>query len=864
MPRSTLESAFRTLAVAGYAVISLIPFHATLIYKWPWLGFCQLLILASTLGAWVLFWASPRVQKERRESRVLPGLLLMALILCLISSLSSPYSNRAALSLLIPAGAWSLGFVVYARISSSAKPQTSLLRSARWLAAFCVAIHLESLILWLLLDQAEVSARFANLRASAGPFFDQPGLLDLQNIYPFGHANFTAGFALLALPLVLIVAVIEGKARRPIWLVGGLLILAVLVTSGSRAGLLALGAQCACATVLFMGSRTRLSIRRLLAVSGAITLFMILLFTIHPRARQTLAYLAAGERISASDSERFELTRTGLAMVADKPLFGHGAGTTSLVFPEFRRGNGILPNAYQVHNTPVQLACDLGLPFLAVILGLVILAGYAALQSARADGSSHALTRRLSVGLGSALCGYFLFSFTDFQLDVYAITGLLALEVGLLAAAYRLQITATQSGLKRSHSRPPWNLQMLLAITVTGLFIFWLVFKQVKTARARHAFARGVESLEQGDLRAFEEAALRAHGHTPSDTFYLNCLGWELARQAGISAGGKNEVELSAKAALYWRNSLAINPTQEFCHYNLGWLYLSREPKQALLHFAAAFEMDPFKRGVLFGMALTFKNLDRMDAALEALALECITQPAFVTFAHWDQANFRRTLPDVTTRIREYYDYLIAAPRIDDELGARLRIHEAVILWWMGDRSILERMDLRKRAFADVFVRLMRGEVANETLLREARRYPGALIYRATRERDPVRRRALIEAAYILSETVPPTREDLQRVSDLIADGDPPIYDLLGRTELRDLSPIRIFWNERPAFSLLHRHPDEFKAKDLFFYEKYLLAEALVEPLFPRRSLIPAPLIWEIAQAFLPGESNWRDHEKKP
>jgi hypothetical protein len=63
---------------------------------------------------------------------------------------------------------------------------------------------------------------------------------NIRNPYPFGHANYTGGFALLALPWFASLAKTERGPWRVSWIVGVSLSAFMIFSSGSRGALLGL------------------------------------------------------------------------------------------------------------------------------------------------------------------------------------------------------------------------------------------------------------------------------------------------------------------------------------------------------------------------------------------------------------------------------------------------------------------------------------------------------------------------------------------------------------------------------------------------------------------------------------------------
>jgi O-antigen ligase len=82
------------------------------------------------------------------------------------------------------------------------------------------------------------------------------------------------------------------------------------------------------------------------------------------RAGTTLAY-----REDLSAQERLDAWRTGLNVIADRPLGGIGSGAFILAWPEYAPGDA--GPARTSHNTYVQVAAETGVPSLLLFLAAI-------------------------------------------------------------------------------------------------------------------------------------------------------------------------------------------------------------------------------------------------------------------------------------------------------------------------------------------------------------------------------------------------------------------------------------------------------------------------------------------------------------
>lgn len=66
------------------------------------------------------------------------------------------------------------------------------------------------------------------------------------------------------------------------------------------------------------------------------------------------------------------MLQAGVAMVADYPLTGVGPDQVKAIYPAYRVPWAVNPSNPHLHNVPMQIAAERGLPALAVWVGFVI------------------------------------------------------------------------------------------------------------------------------------------------------------------------------------------------------------------------------------------------------------------------------------------------------------------------------------------------------------------------------------------------------------------------------------------------------------------------------------------------------------
>jgi O-antigen ligase len=115
-----------------------------------------------------------------------------------------------------------------------------------------------------------------------------------------------------------------------------------------------------------------------------------------------------------------------------------------------------------------------------------------------------------------------------------------------------------------------------------------------------------------------------AGGHDPTPELNVRAL----------SLATSTDAPKIDEAISVFQASLRLNCDQEIAHFNLGWLLLVRDPAAAEHHFVAAARLVPDKGGVYFGVGLARLNQNNRRGAAQALALECLNDPAFL-FSPW-------------------------------------------------------------------------------------------------------------------------------------------------------------------------------------------------------------------------------------
>lgn len=443
-----LAAPVRPLLVAGIASLALITFAspgATRMFSSPWsLAYGVACLVPALL---LLLRACDRLRPLVLPAPSWLAALLSAAVVVLGSALASPYRDPTLQWSAPLLAALALVFVVFDWLHADSDPASGAIRRRQLLSAvggLFLATAVISVVLWALQTRGRAVGE----------------LFAARNPHPLGHSNYTAGLALLMLPVFGALAFQTRGLRRARWVFALGLALLMLFTSGSRGGLVGL----AVLAFVQLPTLARALQLRLWLVALAVLVGVTALVALNPRTRTLIAPRAAGPDLRESTVQRAAMLSAGLALGRERPILGWGPGATPLAYPRVRALlDGGTENVLQLHSAPIQLWAEFG------ALGLLAALLFAALAAHAAWTDSAA--RPVFLGL----LGYAAFSFTDWQLDVPIFTAALAAALALLAprastnhpalrpliAAFTLLTLALITFLGRADPTPALNLRAL-------------------------------------------------------------------------------------------------------------------------------------------------------------------------------------------------------------------------------------------------------------------------------------------------------------------------------------------------------------------------------------------------------------------
>jgi O-antigen ligase len=222
-----------------------------------------------------------------------------------------------------------------------------------------------------------------------------------------------------------LIAIAKTSLTRGVALAAGALCLVALLQTGSRGGLIALGAMLIAALVLASGRRFALSLVTLTVLLAGIGYFVM------------AAPEESRERIlnPGSGTGRVDIWTVGLRMVEANPVAGVGAGNFQTSSIHYLLEPGALPSSEYIADTPLgahnmylEVLAELGIPGLILFLILIFFClgcALAALSRFRALGEERmqALTTAISVSLIGLLAAD-LFASEQYARELWLLLGL--------------------------------------------------------------------------------------------------------------------------------------------------------------------------------------------------------------------------------------------------------------------------------------------------------------------------------------------------------------------------------------------------------------------------------------------------------
>jgi O-antigen ligase len=147
-------------------------------------------------------------------------------------------------------------------------------------------------------------------------------------------------------------------------------------------------------------------------LTGLIPVIVALMFALAPD-RITDRIMSVFDLRDPSSRDRVAMLQTGVAMIKDHPLAGVGPNMVERVYTQYRDPGGVQKVNPHLHNVPVQIAAERGVPALVVWLGFIVVLALRVFQIFR-RGEDRVLAAAALAGIAAMLgAGMFEYNFGD-------------------------------------------------------------------------------------------------------------------------------------------------------------------------------------------------------------------------------------------------------------------------------------------------------------------------------------------------------------------------------------------------------------------------------------------------------------------
>ncbi|WP_017298511.1 O-antigen ligase family protein [Nodosilinea nodulosa] len=817
------------LTAAFYILFTLLPGSSTLMVAWPWVFLWQVGLTLPLL--WLLWqlWHRP----VARLGNGLDWALLLAIAGLVIATLGAEFAAQGRWYAWAAIGAIAAPYALGGWLRQTQRLYT-LLRFQGYLA---LAFILLSLGLWITQIYWPELARLSALQGYGVDRAFNFQLTSLRNWQPIGHQNYVAGYLVLVLPLLAALAWVDRGRPRWLWLGGLALGLLNLYTTSSRGGWLALmvtGLLAVGISLLY----NRLPRPVALAMGGTALGLLVLGLFANPRLRQLLGNLAQGNVAGGELSYRIITNAVGWRMGLSHPLTGVGPGSVPLVYQQYRPAwaGRDAELQFQLHSTPAQLWGEFGLWGIVVPLALVLVLAVLTVRWMRrgAQNTPAGLPPVLVWSLLAGLAAFGLMGLTDYQLDIPAIAGTLALYLAVIARTFNpvAPPAAPPPESPAAPRRHRWLAGVGLGLTLA--VALWLV----PIHRAWSLSSAGFSALtaQPPDIDRFASQLTQAHALAPWEPYYPYQLGYHLGEFALQSSDNPTLRQTLLTDAIAWfKTGNGAVPYQEFGQSNLGWLQIENgQFKDAQTSFARAIALVPAKMGVFFGLGVACLQAGHFDCATAAFTLETLRHPALLASPLWRVDPFSTLYPAVLVQLEQRYGELIAQAKAPD---FERFLHQArgSLRWWRGD---LAEAAADWQPYGDDlhqgFLSLAKGQPVDVTPWPETPAKYAILAWQT-----PDQRPALLEKAWV---TQP---EDIDDLSQALPP--PQVIDQLtasmeSATNFADWLRTAPSWqprSERLGFGVLSRHIDGPNPSDFLPRIENIPVVQFFEPLFTSPMFYP-------------------------
>jgi O-antigen ligase len=254
---------------------------------------------------------------------------------------------------------------------------------------------------------------------------------------PYVNHNHYAGLMELLVPIPMVLALTrlaDDKERIAAGIAAAVMV-GTIFLSGSRGGMLAVGAEIAALAVILLGERKRARI--VIGVAAfALVLAGMLTWLGGKELTARVSSISTESRTEISGGMRSSIDRDGLQMFLRKPVLGWGLGTFPTVYPQFR---SFYTNFFvnEAHNDYLQLLVETGILGFATMIWFLIVLYRRALP--KIGNWMTDLNGAVTLACILGLSGILVHSLVDFNLQIPANAALFYVFCTIAAAPPLLQ-----------------------------------------------------------------------------------------------------------------------------------------------------------------------------------------------------------------------------------------------------------------------------------------------------------------------------------------------------------------------------------------------------------------------------------------
>lgn len=465
----------------------------------------------------------------------------------------------------------------------------------------------------------------------------------------FGNPSLLAGYLVLVFPVALALFIIERDAIISVLLGSfALSIFAATLTSFTRGGWIAIVLT---TVIFFIWKRDYWSKKKAKIIAIIVMMLtLILLLITHPSITSTeTSFIGRLKSVtqpsSGSLGTRWEIWRGSLRVVGQRPFFGSGPDTFSLVFPQHKsvkltaaqKFNELNDNA---HNYPLQLAVTLGVPASLIFIFIFIKSLLVSDKGLDEDSSP------IYLGLLIGALGYMVTIL--FEVAVVGTTFIIWIILGIAASFSRHRDVKFSLTLSGSVRQVGIGLVVVVSI-ITTTFI-------ARVYIADTYFKSGKNFLAAGNYSASVAAYRQAINTNPNfNEYYQGLAGVYAAKRENLNSSADIQLEMDAfnsgiknnpyrlenylglaKADIfaatrfkYKRDfseakdlidqALKLSPNSAPAYYNRATLnYYQADYNQSAIDFGNTVVLSPKYAPAYYGLGLAYKKSGRDEQALKA------------------------------------------------------------------------------------------------------------------------------------------------------------------------------------------------------------------------------------------------------